>query len=637
MPPLADRIKKLEKEHWALGLVLLLGLIHGLIYVLMVPPWQHYDEPGHFEYAWLVANRGHIPAAGEYDQAMRREVAASMVEYNFFNGMNTRPNLLSPVEPIWIGINQTGDQPLYYLLAALPLRMIRYTDITLQVYFARLVSLLLYLVSLVAAYGIAVELTPPGHTLRWLLPLSMALLPGYTDLMMAVNNDAGAAAFFSLFLWIAVATIRRGLSWLRFFGLALTVAACLLTKSTVFIALPLACLALLFSLLRGAWRRIAWALFGLAVVSVFLVMMRWGDAAFWLRAVPQAAPTRLSTRIAPLGSHAFQLLATPGAPNPQIIQLLSEQENERLRGRTVTLGAWIWASRDASVNAPSLLGVDQAHSQVVQVGQKPAFYAFTFKIGKDERRLYVALAPFTQVQEHEVTVFYDGVVLEEGERPLNQPPDFTGAEGASGTWGGRTFSNLVRNASAEAAWPSLRPWADKSLAKIFPLQPSLALGSLLDPSPAFWYFRVTARYLFQTYWGRFGWGHVRLIGRPAYYVLAAATGLGLLGAGISLIRLRRRVPWDALALLGTVLVLAWSSTILRGINSLIGTVFIPSARYAYPVIIPTMLLLAGGWLEVARLGRTHLRIPGWVFIGIFGLFFIGLDLLSIASIIRFYY
>ncbi len=637
MPPLADRLKKIKKEHWVLGLVLLLGLAHGMIYVFIVPPWQHYDEPGHFEYAWLVANRGHIPTAGEFDQGMRREVAASMVENNFFKGVNTRTNLLSPVEPVWIGISQTGDQPLYYLLAALPLRIIRYTDITLQLYSARLVSLLLYLISLVAAYGIAIELTPPGHTLRWMLPVSIALLPGYTDLMTAVNNDAGAVAFFSLFLWVAVATIRRGPSWLRITGLALTVAACVLTKNTVFIALPLAGLVLLFSLLHGSWRRIAWALVGLAVVAVFLIMMRWGDAAFWLRVVPQAAPTSLSTKTAPLGSHTFQLLVTPGAPFPELIQLLSEQENERLHGETVTLGAWIWASQDASVEAPALLGAGVAHSQLVQVGQKPAFYAFAFKIGKDEPRLYVALAPFTQVQDQRVSVFYDGVVLSEGEWPLNQPPDFADINGRSGTWGGKLFSNQIQNGSAEATWPGLRPGADRWLAKVFPLQPSLALGSLLDPTPALWYFRGTASYLFQTYWGRFGWGHVPLIVRPAYYILAAATGLGLVGAGICLIRRRRRMPWDALALLGTVLVLAWGSAFLRGISSLTGTVFIPSARYAYPVIIPTMLLLDAGWLELARLGRTHLRIPGRVFIGLFVLFFIGLDILSIASIIRFYY
>ena len=269
--------------------------------------------------------------------------------------------------------------------------------------------------------------------------------------------------------------------------------------------------------------------------------------------------------------------------------------------------------------------------------QKPAFYAFTFNIGKDESQLYVALAPFPQERGQDVTVFYDGVVLEEGNGRSTSLPTTPMRAAGVGTWGGHPFSNQVRNGSAEITWPALRPGADRWLTKVFPLQPSLALGSLLDPSQAFWYFRGTASYLFQTYWGRFGWGHVRLIGRPSYYVLAAATGLGLLGAGICLIRRRRWLPWDALALLGTVLVLAWGSTLLRGIGSLVGPVFIPSARYAYVVIIPTMLLLDGGWLELARLGKTHLRIPDRAFVALFFLFFVALDVLSIASILRFYY
>lgn len=38
-----------------------------------VPPWQHYDEPAHFEYAWLiVTRRGGLPLRGEFDQPLRR-------------------------------------------------------------------------------------------------------------------------------------------------------------------------------------------------------------------------------------------------------------------------------------------------------------------------------------------------------------------------------------------------------------------------------------------------------------------------------------------------------------------------------------------------------------------------------------
>ena len=59
-----------------------------------------------FEYAWLLANRNGFPAPGDYDQEMRREVAASMIEYNFFQNLGFRPNLLSQDESIWIGISQ---------------------------------------------------------------------------------------------------------------------------------------------------------------------------------------------------------------------------------------------------------------------------------------------------------------------------------------------------------------------------------------------------------------------------------------------------------------------------------------------------------------------------------------------------
>ncbi len=54
------------------ALLVLLGLVYGLLYVFLIPPWQHNDEPGHFEYVWLIANRPGWPHAGDYDPDMRR-------------------------------------------------------------------------------------------------------------------------------------------------------------------------------------------------------------------------------------------------------------------------------------------------------------------------------------------------------------------------------------------------------------------------------------------------------------------------------------------------------------------------------------------------------------------------------------
>ena len=63
--------------------VLTLALIHGTLYLSIVPPWDHYDEPTHFEYGWLIADRLRLPKAGETDQALQREIAASMLEQGF--------------------------------------------------------------------------------------------------------------------------------------------------------------------------------------------------------------------------------------------------------------------------------------------------------------------------------------------------------------------------------------------------------------------------------------------------------------------------------------------------------------------------------------------------------------------------
>ena len=197
------------KKVGAIYLILLAGLIHGLLYVFLLPPWQHYDEPGHFEVAWLIANKPGLLSAGEYDQGMRREVAASMVEHGFFKDLNIQPNLLDQNTPIWIGISQTDNPPIYYCIASLPLRLVPTSDIVFQLYLCRLVSLLLYLLTLLAACGAVSELTRPGNPARWLVPAMLVLLPGFTELMTAVNSDVGAVAFFSLFLWANLSNPAR--------------------------------------------------------------------------------------------------------------------------------------------------------------------------------------------------------------------------------------------------------------------------------------------------------------------------------------------------------------------------------------------------------------------------------------------
>jgi len=633
------------KQYQSLVLLLLLGLAHGLIYVFLVPPWQHYDEPTHFEYVWLVANRPTWPKPGDSDQAMRYKVATSMVASGFYDNLDYRPDLLNPHGYVELGYSQLGSPPIYYLVASLPLRLLRDSDITLQLYAGRLISLTLYLVSILAAWGVMDELAPPSHPLRWMVPATLALLPGFTDLMTAVNSDVGATVFFSLFLWASLRLVRRGLSLLGLASVFGAAILCYWTKNTVWLALPLLPVVLLFALLRGRWRLLAWVLFlaevGIGLGTVFL----WGDAALWYRRTLQTAPTRVVNPLAPLGEHVFRLDLLPQKNKPAILQPLPPASVRDLRNAPVTLGAWIWASQPMHAQIPTL-SCDcerqlRMFTREIQVGTEPRFYTLTATLPANADYVWVGLAPLADGGGVPGTIFYDGLVLVKGERLTQAIPHFDDIGGGHGVWGEEPFTNLLRNASAEQAGPGVQSWANEIGTKIIPAwppsYPSDILISLMDWEGADWYYWVMGTNMLRTFWAKFGWGHVPLLGSRPYLVLSVVTLLGMVGAGIAIWRRRHALPWEALLLLGLALLGIWIPAIVRGIGSLFGWAFIPGARYAYPAIIPTALVLNLGWLEVFRQVGQWLRISARAQSVIYYLLFFGLDIYAISSIIEFYY
>jgi hypothetical protein len=626
------------KERWVFSLMLLLGLILGLVYLYLIPPWQHYDEPSHFEYAWLIANRPGLPERGDYNQQMRREVAASMIEHDFYQSLDAHPNLLSIYKPIEIGISQTGDPPLYYWFAALPLRLVKYTDITFQLYVTRFISLGFYLVTLVAAYGLMSELTSPGNPLRVILPVLMILIPGFSELMTAVNNDVGATALFSLFLWAGVRLMRRGFNVKRFLALAVFAAACFFTKNTVTIAVLLAIVPVLFSIFRAEKRRYAWYALTLIGVALTIAVFGWGDAAGWTRQTDLLKQSRVTTPNAPLGRHAIRFALTPQKTSARTFQILPGNRVRQLHGQTVTLGAWMWADHPIKVNSPYIKVDNDVFSQEFEVNTEPAYHAFQATIADNASQMQIILAPRIPAEAGDTTVYYDGIVLARGERPIDLVPNFLNPIATHGSWGEQPFMNLIHGGSGESPWPFVRPWADKLIARYFPGRPSEILGAILDWRPATWYYRTTLQNLASTFWARFGWGHVKLLGnRFVDPFLLALSLLGLLGIVAGLLRRRRQLPWPTITFFSLVFLLIWGPALVRGIGSLTGSVFIPSARYAYPAIIPSALLLVYGWRELFCAAANRLKLNARFGLLLYAAFFLGLNALAITSITRFYH
>ncbi len=590
----------MPREWWVLAGILCLGLLNGLIFVFLVPPWQHYEEPSHFEYAWIIGTRRSLPAPGTFDQEIRGKIAGSMIEHGFFRDMSFQPNLNPSDGPIWIGISVVGGPPLYNILVGLPLGLISQGDIDLQLYAARLMSLLLCLLTIFLAHQIVGELVPPGHPLRWIVPCALALLPGFIDLMTAVNNTVGAVFVFSLFLWFALRLVVRGLNVQRLLLMLVSVSLCIWTKDVAVLAAPLALIALVLSLFPKRLGLVVGivvsgaVLFGLAAFS-------WGDASLWYRETAQVIGTRACIPEAPVGHCALVLQLAAHSGDARVEQIMSPEDVAALRGKTVTIGAWMWSSLPTRANLPILS--DQPAPQAVQTETSPSFHAMRVQVADNADHIRLALQDGSDPAiQPAISIYYDAITVVEGEWPLDKPPIFDESSAQAGTWDGQRFTNRVRNGSAESGWLWVRPWAE-SFAKFAGekhLSPSAFLGALQD-SQNLSLVPATAERLFQTFWGLFGWAHVSMA--PGWYnLLAIFSALGIVGGLLALFRSHshhsRPVQLGILYASSATLLL-WAIVLLRGYFSVLGgDIFVPVARYAYPVVIPTLLLLSAGWHEL---------------------------------------
>lgn len=621
-------------EKRVLGGILLLAILHGLIFIAIVPPWQHYDEPGHFEYAWLIANRSGIPEVGDYDQRMRREISASMIEHEFFVQSGFRPNLLAVSEPIWIGISQAGDVPAYYLLVSLPLRLVQGSDITFQLYLGRLVSLVLYTLNIFAAYGIVAQVTRQGSALRWVVPLSLVCMPGFTELMTAVNNDVGAVAFFSFFLWASVSMMSRGLNLWRLGAVLFLAALCAITKSTVLVAVVLWPIPIIFALLKDRWHK-KWLIYlALASVCLAALILSPEGAVGWYTQSNYSFGYRLLDKRSDNGSAVMSLPISEDL-RAQVYQPLEYNQVLALRGQTVTLGAWIWADNPVRGNPLVIQDKDNYHSEKVEIGTTPQFYAISTKINDDTGFVNVILRSAIDGQSVGGYVYVDDVIFVAGDH-MPRSTQQNGTTAAVEVWSINQQDNLLRNPSFEKAWLQVRPFFLSTPFSPFMAYISQAITSISDLSASGWYYLETARNLFQTLWGKFGWGQVLLAGQYTYYLLGLVTAAGIIGAVMYVWSQRRSVNWRIFMFLIITVVIVWAAALMRGIGSLAGQVFIGSARYAFPVMIPTLFMLSVGWLFILTYIRNKMHLPLVSIYIVYWVGFIVLDILSWWTIWHYY-
>jgi 4-amino-4-deoxy-L-arabinose transferase-like glycosyltransferase len=229
------------RPRFVLALILGIYLALGALFAANTPPWQAPDEPAHYNYVRYLVEQGRFPVLhmGDYPHAYLEEI----------KNRHFPPDL--SIDPIRYEFHQP---PLYYALAA-PIYSLTDGD----PYALRLFSVALGAGIVLLAYAVARRVAPARPALALGAAAFVAFLPQHLATVAQIGNDVlaellYAAVLFVLVGWLPQPAKNHGHAekrrWGNILGLGLLLGLILITKTTAYVAVPLAGGALVWR-----WRR----------------------------------------------------------------------------------------------------------------------------------------------------------------------------------------------------------------------------------------------------------------------------------------------------------------------------------------------------------------------------------------------
>jgi Predicted membrane protein (DUF2142) len=604
-------------ERWIVWPLLGVWCAHLLAYVWLTPPWQHYDEPTHFEYAALIRELGRLPTADERIPALRRAIAESMIAAGFYDNRAVplvRPNLDSP--DLSLGFNERTHPPLYYAFVALATAPLRAAPITTQLYAARLCSLVLALLLFVVAYAALRLITGDDWQTRCMVLAVLALNPAFADNMSAVNNDA-LANLVAVLVLLAAGWYIRHPTWTRLLvSLAILILAVNSKRTLLFYGLLIP-MAWLLGLPRSPRR---WLLVAGGVGAVCL--LAWLAIHPWMLADWDSIPSgssgyvsaRVLQRLQPsdqpsgartiepyTGAVAFALERQAGGSGPMLVQEIDPLQRRAAAGKTLMLSAWMRADRE---NLHALTPAIQVGHEVISrsLSLGTSWRTITLTANVPPGTSYLAVRLFRPLEPG--VVFYDslGLTLD-----MSIPArDKVDGSFEAGVLGPEAPRNLLRNAGAERQIPQL-PDTLWRLIGPSPGEDSFrrTLSKLFDPAWIAAVYPQQALRLFEGAWGIFGWGEISV--NPGWF---APLGLLVLISLAGCARYTWRAYWQRRGQLQAwpghawwlcliAVALGWGAAMLRVHSQPIPGAFVWSfGRYTFVAIVPSLLLFTVGVREL---------------------------------------
>ena len=233
-------------RHRLLWLFVALALVRGLLFMAIIPPWQNPDEPYHF----LAA---HLPLYSPTDadeatlDALKRGVVRSLLEFHFWERVNGLPSITTEAEITPENLPRgflfsAGERPRSYVYYALAPWFYPVTawDATAQLFWGRLLSVLLLPVVVAMAYWLARLMYGTDPFATTLVPLIVLLHPHHTALFAGINDGIPAELLASATICVWLAGVCRGWSRSKVLAMVvLTLLSVLAKASNLFLVLAI--------------------------------------------------------------------------------------------------------------------------------------------------------------------------------------------------------------------------------------------------------------------------------------------------------------------------------------------------------------------------------------------------------------
>jgi len=190
--------RSMKPAAWRLALVLLLLTAYAgwAMELHTLPPWQGPDEPRHFEMVVLTSPFGPKPTLADLDTAFQRALIRSMQETHFARYGWLDPNRpvdldkATALDDLWPAPAHMFQQPSFYYRLAAAWRGIGPRDLLPALYWLRIFSLFLGVLSLLAVVAVVRKLFPGQPALAFLVAAFVGWHPMLGQMFAVVNNDA---------------------------------------------------------------------------------------------------------------------------------------------------------------------------------------------------------------------------------------------------------------------------------------------------------------------------------------------------------------------------------------------------------------------------------------------------------------